>query len=310
MPALTDRALERRLKRYLRKEPQHFFAACAPGFEDVAAREVAALPEVTIQGRERGGVAFSGLLDTLYHANLHLRTAHRVLLRIDDFLAQSYPALFDRVSRIPWELYLGFSPNYSLRVSAKASRLRHHKNISLKADRRTGFERPSSPWASRLLCKMTRLWKFTCACYQDRCSLSLNTSGAAPAQARLPNLNQQSPPAGNARRRACCWQARWGVISPRRRPVLRLGNPAHRGCVDRQKRAARVAAQSLPSKHMPSFQPSKWERLKSEAVQHVQPTETLFIGSDLERTECRDSSRLTPPPPDWTMPSTFSAVTR
>ena len=130
MATLSQRALERRLKRYFLKAEQRFLAVCAPGFEAYLEEEVRALPEVKEVAGIHGGVQFSGPLDTMYHANLQLRTAHRILLRIDDFLAQSYPVLFDRAKRVPWELYVGFTDTLSINVSAKRSRLRHHKNIA------------------------------------------------------------------------------------------------------------------------------------------------------------------------------------
>ena len=115
MSKLSQRALERRLKRHLLKVEQRFLAVCVPGFEPYLEEEVRALPEVEEVESVRGGVEFSGPLDMVYHANLHLRTAHRVLLRIDDFLAQSYPVLFDRTKRISWELYLGFAETLSIK---------------------------------------------------------------------------------------------------------------------------------------------------------------------------------------------------
>ena len=130
MSKLSHRALERRLKRHLLKTERRFLAVCAPGFEPYLEEEVGALPDIKEVETVRGGVEFSGPLGAVYHANLRLRTAHRVLLRIDDFLAQSYPVLFNRTSRISWELYLGFEEALSLNVSAKRSRLRHHKNIA------------------------------------------------------------------------------------------------------------------------------------------------------------------------------------
>ena len=126
---LSDRALQRRLKRYLLKETQTFFAACAPPFGRVLETEVRTLPDVTVTATFPGGVEFAGPLDTMYHANLRLRTAHRVLLRVDEFLAQSYPMLFNKARTVPWELYSGFADAFSIRVSARASRLRHHKNV-------------------------------------------------------------------------------------------------------------------------------------------------------------------------------------
>ena len=278
MPALTDRALERRLKRYLRKEPQHFFAPCAPGFEDILEGEVKALPEVTVQGGERGGVSFSDPLDTVYHANLQLRTAHRILLRIDDFLAQSYPALFDRVARVPWELYLGFNPVYSLRVSAKTSRLRHHKNIAKTiAD---GIRKAVEPLGLTPTLQDDAPLEIHVRLYQDRCSLSLNTSGAHLHKRGYRTLTSKAPLRETL--------AASVLLASEVRRYARVVDPFC-GSGTLLIEAALIAKNVPPGwrrsfafEAMPSFQPSKWERLKREAVKHVHATDTLFIGNDLE----------------------------
>ncbi len=278
MPDLTERALERRVKRYLRKVPQHFFAPCAPGFEDVLEREVSGLPEVNVQGRERGGVSFSGPLDTLYHANLQLRSAHRVLLRVDEFLAQSYPALFDRVSRVPWELYLGFNSAYSLRVSAKTSRLRHHTNIAKTvAD---GVRKAAEPLGLTPAPQDDAPLTVHVRLFQDRCSLSLDTSGD--------HLHKRG-----YRTHITAAPLRETLAAS---VLLAAGSQGYSRVVDPFCGAgtllleAALLAKNVPPgwqrhfafEHLPSFQPSKWERFKREAAAQAKPTATVFVGNDLE----------------------------
>lgn len=278
MSVLSEHALERRIKRYLRKMPQHFFAPCAPDFEDVLEGEIAALPEVTVRGSERGGVTFSGPLDTVYHANLRLRTAHRVLLRIDDFLAQSYPALFDRVSRVPWELYLGFNPPYSLRISAKTSRLRHHKNIAetIHAAVRKAVEPLGLMPEVQEDAPLTVQVRF----FEDRCVLSLDTSGehlhkrgyrthitAAPLRETLAASVLLASEVGRYAR----------VVDPfcgAGTLLLEAASITKNTPPGRQR--------SFAFEHLPSFQSSKWERFKREADERIRVIDTLFIGNDLD----------------------------
>ena len=60
------------------------FAVAAPGIEPVLTREVAALPGVRDVRAVAGGVEFAGDREVLYRANLWLRTATRVLVRVGD----------------------------------------------------------------------------------------------------------------------------------------------------------------------------------------------------------------------------------
>ena len=278
MPDLTERALERRVKRYLRKVPQQFFAPCAPGFEDVLEREVAVLPEVVLQGGERGGVNFGGPLDTLYHANLQLRSAHRVLLRVDEFLAQSYPALFDRAARVPWELYLGFNPGYSLRVSAKTSRLRHHKNIAETVHE--AVQKAVAPLRLAPALQEKAPLTVHVRLFQDRCSLSLDTSGE-----HLHKRGYRTHISAAPLRETLAASV---LLASEVERYARVVDPFC-GAGTLLLEAALLAKNVPPGwqrsfafEHLPSFQPSKWERFKREAAAQAKPTATLFIGNDLD----------------------------
>ena len=127
---LTPAGLERRLKRHLIKAPHEFLAVTTPGMEAALEGEIRALPNVTALRRINGGVEFGGPLETVYHAGLRLRTANRVLMRIDSFVAKSYPELYNKARRIPWELYCGFSKTVGIHATARVSRLHHTENIA------------------------------------------------------------------------------------------------------------------------------------------------------------------------------------
>ncbi len=126
--SLTPRALQRRLKRRFLKETHRFFAVCTPGFEDVCCSELTDL-RIDKLSPETGGVAFEGPVELVYHCNYTSRTATRFLVRIASFGARSYPELYGKVRRIPWELWLGFAPAVSVQVSSSHSRLHHTTNI-------------------------------------------------------------------------------------------------------------------------------------------------------------------------------------
>lgn len=115
---LTERSLNRRLKRRLLKTSQSYFAVCALGFEEELETEVRRGSFL-----QCGGVAFTGPLDLVYQGNLQFNTAHRLLLRINEFPAHTFPMLFDQVGRIPWELWIRDGGAYRVQVTSRDSKL-------------------------------------------------------------------------------------------------------------------------------------------------------------------------------------------
>ncbi len=76
-------------------------AACAFGLEAVVRRELESLGiEATIG--ESGRVHFRGNRETICQTNLWLRTADRILIRVAEFAAPDFDALFETTRNIPW----------------------------------------------------------------------------------------------------------------------------------------------------------------------------------------------------------------
>lgn len=121
-PLLTERALERRVKRWLASGPFDCFVQAAPGLEDLLRTELLQL------GFEPGEAVAGGVpvqLDAagMMLCNLELRTASRVLLRLGNFPAGSREMLYDRARRLPWEVHLGASGTYRLHLVSSRSAL-------------------------------------------------------------------------------------------------------------------------------------------------------------------------------------------
>jgi putative N6-adenine-specific DNA methylase len=123
-------AFEKRVKRHVTAPLRRFYAATAPGLESLCLRELGAiLPGLPMQP-VGGGVEFTGRLHDAYLANLCLRTANRVLLRIDAFNATSFASLEKRAAKIPWELYLPGRSSLRFQVTVRRSRLYHSDAVA------------------------------------------------------------------------------------------------------------------------------------------------------------------------------------
>ncbi|MCI8307962.1 MAG: class I SAM-dependent RNA methyltransferase [Lachnospiraceae bacterium] len=82
-----------------------WIAPCHFGTEAVCKREIIKLG-YKITEVEDGKVTFSGGIDAMCRANMFLRTAERILLKIASFEAVTYDELFEKTKSIPWEEFL------------------------------------------------------------------------------------------------------------------------------------------------------------------------------------------------------------
>lgn len=105
------------------------FAIAAPGLEPLVAAELSALGATGIAA-EAGGVAFRGDREAMYAANLHLRTASRIVRRLAAFRATAFHELERHARRIPWEEYLPSGARTRLRVTCRKSRLYHSDAVA------------------------------------------------------------------------------------------------------------------------------------------------------------------------------------
>jgi putative N6-adenine-specific DNA methylase len=112
----------------MKKKQSQFFVITAPGQEETCGAEAAALGLADILVTAEG-VAFSGGLRELYAANLHLRTATRILVRFDGFKANDFPELFRKALRLPWGSFLRPDTMIEIRATAHRSRLIHTGRI-------------------------------------------------------------------------------------------------------------------------------------------------------------------------------------
>ncbi len=80
-------------------------APCHFGLEAVVKREIYDLG-YEIDKVEDGRVTFQGDLEAVAMANIHLRSAERILIKIGEFKATTFEELFDGIKNLPWEDYI------------------------------------------------------------------------------------------------------------------------------------------------------------------------------------------------------------
>lgn len=105
------------------------FAVAAPGLEPLVADELRGLGIAPGPG-EPGGVAFDATPAQLYAANLRLRTASRVTVRLAAFEARAFHELERRAATVPWERVVAPGSAVAFRVTCRKSRLYHSDAVA------------------------------------------------------------------------------------------------------------------------------------------------------------------------------------
>lgn len=152
------------------------YAVTAPGLELHTAAELTHIG-ITPTETEPGGVAFEGTLDDVARANLWLRTASRVLVRLGSFNARALGELERKAIALPWRDWLPAGTAMSVRVTCKKSRLYHQKAVAERIVSASGGVAAAAAGdpdeveeaAGQLI--VVRL-------FRDVCSISLDSSGA------------------------------------------------------------------------------------------------------------------------------------
>ena len=78
----------------------------------------------------RGGVPFRGRLKAIYKANLHLRTASRILVRLGEFSATTFSELRSNASKLEWERFINPGHPVTFRVTCRKSKLYHSDAVA------------------------------------------------------------------------------------------------------------------------------------------------------------------------------------
>ena len=128
-------------------ERMELIAPCHFGLEAVLKREIQDLG-YEISNVEDGRVSVYGDAEAICRANIFLRTAERVLLKVGSFKAVTFEELFEYTKKIPWEKYVPkdgkfwvtkaasvksklFSPSdiQSIMKKAMVNRMREHYHV-------------------------------------------------------------------------------------------------------------------------------------------------------------------------------------
>ena len=164
-------SLQKRVKRHVKAKEHDFFVIVQPGFENTAVKEAVKIG-ISINEIEKGGFYFKGKLEDCYKLNLCGKTFTRILMRIVTFSCPNRASFIDKISNLPWELYLA-NDNFKISATTKKSGINH-----------TGFiiEQLTKTISKRLALHeknptQTIIQTIYARIIDNKCTLSIDTSG-------------------------------------------------------------------------------------------------------------------------------------
>ncbi len=162
------------------------------GVEDVLCEELEAIGASNIRKLTRA-VEFEGDLAIMYKANLLCRTALRVLKPICTFEAANEDMLYTEIQNIDWSQHFSLEQTFAINATLNQSTLTHSQYASLKAKdaivdqfREATGDRPNVDIDHPDL-------RIHLHIYQDRCTLSFDSSGDSLHKRGYRDYTNQAP---------------------------------------------------------------------------------------------------------------------
>ncbi|MHC5012585.1 MAG: THUMP domain-containing class I SAM-dependent RNA methyltransferase [Planctomycetota bacterium] len=268
--------------------PRHvFFATCAPGVEPGLFDEVKAL-RLARPEQQVGGVYFEGTLEDAWRANLWLRTAVRIFLRVARFPAKDADELYAGAGAVDWSAFV--EPEGTLLVDSqtKDSQLTHTHFVQQRVKdavvdgirAKTGV-RPSVSVEDPHLRIHAHL-------YKDRATLSVDTSGGS-LHKRGWRRHQGRAPLSETLAAAVVMLSGWDRRSPLVDPFCGSGTIAIE--------AAALAGNVAPGRwrrfgfeRWPGHDAAAFARMRAEAeAAEAFPKKLVLLGSDRDRDRVREA---------------------
>ncbi len=273
---------------------EKLFAVCAPGLEPFTALELDQLgllgsrslsgSESSLTERmpqyESGGTEFQGSLHEVYRANLLLRTASRVLVRLGEFYASSFPELRRKASRLLWENYVAPERPIALRVTCQKSRLYHEAAVAERvagaiADR-LGKPPPVQKYHEDSGTDLPQL--IVVRLVDNLCTLSMDSSGAL-LHRRGYRLATARAPLRETLASAMVMASGWDTVSPFLDPFCGSGTiPIEAALLAR--RVPTGYARRFAFMDWPNFDSKFWNELLADAGKAIVSAIPRIISSD------------------------------
>ena len=161
------------------------------GLEAVVKREIQALG-FTVTRSEDAKITFTGDEAAIPKANLWLRCADRVLLKMGEFRAESFEELFEQTKALPWEEWIPEDGKFIVNGTSVKSKL-YSLSDCQKIIKKAVVERLKKTYPLEIFPETGALYSIRFTILKDVVTLSIDTSGAGLHKRGYRQANVQAP---------------------------------------------------------------------------------------------------------------------
>jgi putative N6-adenine-specific DNA methylase len=278
--------IEKRIKRHVQGKTHSFFISTLPGIEKICFNELSRL-RIPMADTivSNGGIEFSGRLHDCYLANLKLRTANRILMRLDTFAASNFRQLEKKLIRFPWELYLQKNALIELNVTSKHSRLIHTDAIAerVKANIKERLDTSADESGKNHKDADRRIQQIFIRAENDQFTVSIDSTGMLLHKRGLKIQGGQAPVRETIAAAILCL-AGYQPVEPLIDPMCGTGTFSLE---------AAMIANNIPAgwfrefafMDWPAFKASRWKHIRREAEKSLMPVPVygpMIFASDID----------------------------
>jgi putative N6-adenine-specific DNA methylase len=275
-------AIDKRVRRHVTGRVRAYYAITVPGFEEFCRQELIGLGlDDGNMSMDPGGVAFSGRFVDCQRANLHVRTATRILMRIDSFTATNRRQLKKHCAAVPWELFLPEGTRPEIKVRSQRSRMYHSDVVAQAVGEAIAGNwgatviRPPSQFSQTVFVRLL----------DDRVTLSLDSSGE-PLYKRGLKHGPARAPLRETLAAAILMAGGYDGRRPLVDPMCGSGTFSLEAAM-MAKCMAPGMWRRFAFEDWPAFSPGQWAFLKREAEAGVRSLDRpLIFASDLDAGAC------------------------
>ena len=263
---------------------------CCPtlfGLEGIVADELRFEGKLEDVRAENGRVFFTGDFNTLAWANLNLRCAERVLIRLAKFKATNFEELFDNVYKIDWESWIGVNDAFPVKghiLGSKINSLPHTQAMIKKSIVKRLESVYGVSWFEEVGSKV----QIQFSIMNDIAEIFLDTSGAG-LHKRGYRANSNAAPLRETLAAAMIKVARWRGRDALLDPFCGSGTIAIEAAMIAQRRAAGLTRR-FDAEKWDVIPKEVWSNARKNALDNILTDAKFEIyGSDIDK-ECTELS--------------------